>query len=140
MGGCIIGGFDGNARRDQVEQYLCDYDTKEVYVAHCRTEDCKECREPIRNHYGYKHNKCRFGNRKIKCTKKPWNACEHVHSKHILPRHVCGDKAHSARMEAAHAARVDKHPERHQVHEDMNILTSMHIAHAEHYAHPHDGL
>ena len=64
--------------------------------------------------------------------------CVHGHSKHILPRHVCGDKDHWERAKAAHSERVEKHPERHQYHEDRNILTHEHIHHANYHAHPHD--
>jgi hypothetical protein len=141
IGGCIMGGMHARGRRDQIERYLCDHDTKEVYISHCRTDDCSaDCTNPVKNHYGYKNGKCRFGNIIIKCTTKAWSACEHGHSKHYLGRHVCGDEEHEKRVLSAQNSIVQKHPDRHKRHGIMNRMTLEHIHHAEYHAHPHDDL
>ena len=94
VGSCVLGGekVNGKVRTDHHQKFLCDYDTKEIYISHCKKEDCTHCTEPELNHFGYEHDKCRFGFRKIKCTDNVWLGCVVGHSKHTLPRHVCGDK------------------------------------------------
>ena len=94
VGSCVLGGgkVNGKVRTDHHQKFLCDYDTKEIYISHCKKEDCTHCTEPVLNHFGYEHDKCRFGFRKIKCTDNVWLGCVVGHSKHTLPRHVCGDK------------------------------------------------
>ena len=139
VGGCILGGFDGNGRNDEHHKFLCDYDTKEIYVSHCRKEDCTHCTEPVINHYGYEHDKCRFGYRKIKCTTKPWHGCVRGHSKHTLPEYVCGDRE-KERMHDAEDDHIIEKPAHREHHHKYNIYHQHHTTDVLYSRHPNEDL
>ena len=69
---CWWGETKWQVRTDHHQKFLCDYNEK--FISHCKKEDYY-CTEPELNHFGYEHDKCRFGFRKIKCTDKVWLGC-----------------------------------------------------------------
>ena len=40
------------------EQYLCDFISREVYIASCKNADCTNCEFPMPNEYGYRDGVC----------------------------------------------------------------------------------
>ena len=58
---------------DKNEQYLCDFVSREVFIASCKNTDCTDCEYPVPNEYGYQDDVCQSnGFLKAKCTDVLW--------------------------------------------------------------------
>ena len=68
---------------DKNEQYLCDFVSREVYIASCKNTDCTDCEFPMPNEYGYQDDVCQSnGFLKAKCT----DVCGNKRWRALMPR------------------------------------------------------